>query len=103
MRIALNALKRVQQISRCSDLRHELAYASFLDPADLSRFCALNVVADLSLYIWYPSPMNDSMVSAVGERGTRYWPIRDLLEEGAPLPQVSLSPLVMRLRTAVPQ
>ncbi len=85
VRVALNAIARAHHISGRADLRHELAHAGFIDPADLSRFRALNVVADLSPYLWYPSPMNDSIVSALGERGTRYWPIRDLLEAGAPV------------------
>jgi hypothetical protein len=43
----------------------------------------LNVTADLSPYLWYPRPINDSIVGAVGERAQHYWPIKSLLEAGA--------------------
>ncbi len=81
----LNAIEKAHALSGRSDLRHELAHAGFIDPADLPRFKHLNVVADLSPYLWYPSPIVQSIRSAIGERGERYWPIRDLLEAGAPL------------------
>jgi hypothetical protein len=54
-------------------------------PSDISRFKQLNAVADLSPYIWHPSPILQSISGALGERGMRYWPIRDLLEAGAPM------------------
>ncbi|MBM4258489.1 MAG: amidohydrolase family protein [Deltaproteobacteria bacterium] len=85
VRVALNAIERAHKISGRADLRHELAHAGFIDPLDIPRFRALNVVADLSPYIWYPSPINAAIVNAVGERAHHYWPIRDLLEAGAPL------------------
>jgi predicted amidohydrolase YtcJ len=85
VRVALNAIERAHQISGRSDLRHELAHACFVDPADIPRFRALNVVADLSPYLWFPSPLYEAMVGAVGARGMHCWPIRNLLEAGAPL------------------
>ncbi len=85
VRVALNAIDRAHALSGRSDLRHELAHAGFIAPPDIPRFRELNVVADLSPYLWHPSPIIDSIVSAIGERGRRYWPIRDLLESGAPL------------------
>ncbi len=85
VRVALNAIEKAHAISGRSDLRHELAHAGFIAPSDIPRFKRLNVVADLSPYLWHPSPINCSIVSALGERGEHYWPIRDLLEAGAPL------------------
>ena len=36
--------------------------------------------------IWHPSPIIDAVISAVGqERGERYWPVRDLIDSGAPI------------------
>ena len=85
VRTALNAIEKAHTLSGRSDLRHELAHAGFIDPVDIPRFRQLNVVADLSPYIWYPSPIIESMREALGERAGQYWPIRDLLEAGAPL------------------
>jgi predicted amidohydrolase YtcJ len=63
---------------------HQIAHASFIDPADIPRFKALNVVADLSPIIWYPGPIVAAIMAVVpAERASRYWPNRDLLESGA--------------------
>tara|TARA_R110002110_G_scaffold406421_1_gene626572 strand:- start:427394 stop:429178 length:1785 start_codon:yes stop_codon:yes gene_type:complete len=83
VRIALDALEKVRQTNGDSGLRHELAHAGFISPADLPRFAALNVTADLSPYLWYPSPIIDSIRGALGERGEFYWPVKDLLDSGA--------------------
>jgi len=83
VRIALDALQAVREANGPSGLRHELAHAGFIDAQDLPRFAALGVTADLSPYIWYPSPIIDSVVGAVGKRGLDYFPVRDLLDSGA--------------------
>jgi predicted amidohydrolase YtcJ len=83
--IALNAIEKAHPVSGRYDLRDELAHAGFVDPADIPRFRTLNVVADFSPYIWFPSPTIESIRAAVGPRAERYWPIRTLLEAGAPV------------------
>ncbi|MFC7050044.1 amidohydrolase [Emcibacter nanhaiensis] len=84
---ALNAIERAHEISGRSDLRHELAHSEFISAEDLPRYKALNVVADLSPYLWHPSPIVQSIFDAVGEERSRknLWHIRDLLEAGAPV------------------
>ncbi|WP_417624253.1 amidohydrolase [Paremcibacter congregatus] len=82
---ALNAIEKAHKITGRSDLRHELAHAGYVAESDIPRFKELNVVADLSPYIWHPSPIIQSVLDAVGERGKHYWPIRDLLKAGAPV------------------
>jgi hypothetical protein len=64
-------------------LRHELAHASYIHPDDVPRFAALDAVADISPVLWYPSPIVDAVVSAVGPRGEHFFPVRDLLDSGA--------------------
>jgi len=81
VRVALDAIAAARQHNGDSGLRHELAHAGFIDPADMPRFKQLNAVADLSPYIWSPSPIIDSVIGAVGEaRGAHYWPIKSLVE-----------------------
>lgn len=80
VRSALNAIEKAHRDSGRRDLRHELAHAGFVDPRDIPRFKDLNVVADLSPYLFYPSPIMTSIRQAIGDRGERYWPIRDFLE-----------------------
>ncbi|MDR3469518.1 MAG: amidohydrolase [Xanthobacteraceae bacterium] len=63
---------------------HQIAHAGFIDPDDVARFKELDVVADLSPIIWYPSPIIEAIKAAVPEaRAARYWPNRDLLAAGA--------------------
>ena len=85
VRCALDAIEKAHDLSGRSDLCHELAHSGFVDAADLHRFQQLNVVADLSPYIWYPAPIIDSIRHAIGARAEQYWPIKDLLESGASL------------------
>ncbi|QIB66773.1 amidohydrolase [Kineobactrum salinum] len=85
VRVALDAIARVREANGDSGLRHELAHAGYIAPQDLPRFKKLDVVADLSPYLWYPSGIMESIVGALGDRGERYWPVRDLLDAEAPV------------------
>ncbi|MFV0275639.1 MAG: amidohydrolase [Parahaliea sp.] len=85
VRIVLDALEAVRKANGNSGLRHELAHAGFIDETDIPRFARLNVVADLSPYLWHPSAIMESVISAVGPRGEHYFPIRDLLDAHAPV------------------
>jgi predicted amidohydrolase YtcJ len=63
---------------------HHIAHAGFIDPDDIPRFRKLNVVADLCPAIWVPSPIISAIQAVTpGDRGSRYWPNRDLHEAGA--------------------
>ena len=86
VRVALDAIEATRAELGNSERRHELAHAGYIDALDLPRFAELNAVADLCPVIWHPSPIIDAVISAVGqERGERYWPVRDLIDSGAPL------------------
>ena len=85
VRLALDSIEVVRETNGASGLRHEIAHAGYIHPDDLPRFAALNVTVDLSPYLWFPRPIINSVVAALGERAYDYWPIRDLLESGANL------------------
>jgi predicted amidohydrolase YtcJ len=85
VRVALDALAAVREQNGDSGLRHELAHAGFIAESDIPRFKTLNVVADLSPYLWHPSPIIDSVVGAVGPRGEQYWPVRTLMQTDSPI------------------
>lgn len=85
VRVALDAIEQTRETNGDSGLRHELAHAGYIHPQDLPRFAKLSVVADLSPYIWYPSPIIDSVIGAIGPRGRHYWPIQNLLRDKAPV------------------
>lgn len=83
VRAVLDALQVVRETNGDSGLRHEIAHAGFIDPADLPRFAAMNVTADLSPPLWYSSPVTGSLREALGERAEEYFPVKDLLDSGA--------------------
>ena len=86
VRVALNAIAATRAANGASGLRHELAHAGYIDSIDIPRFRTLNAVADLSPYLWYPSPIITSVINAVGRpRGEQYFPIKSLLTSGAPV------------------
>lgn len=82
VRVTLDAIQSARKSNGDSGLSHELAHAGYIDDADIPRFAALNVVAEVSPYIWFPSPKTDDILRAVGERGEHYFPIKTLLESG---------------------
>ncbi len=83
VREGLDAIAAARKANGDSGLRHELAHAGYIAPDDLPRFAALDAVADISPVLWYPSPIIDAIVSALGPRGEKYFPVRDLLDSGA--------------------
>jgi len=63
---------------------HQIAHAGFVAPADIPRFRALDVAADLSPIIWYPGPIQQAIRAAMPEdRADCYWPLRDFRDAGA--------------------
>jgi len=86
VRLALDAIDEVRRHNGDGGPRHLIAHASFIDPADIPRFKALNVVADQSPMFWFPTGAWHAIAAVVGrERAERFWPIRDLLDSGAHL------------------
>ena len=84
VRVTLDAIEHARKANGDSGLRHEMAHAGYIHEIDIPRFAALNAVPEISPYIWFPSvKVIDPIISAVGERGKRYWPVKSLLEAGA--------------------
>ncbi len=84
VRVALDAIEGAREANGGPSKPISLAHAGYIDPTDLPRFKALNAVADFTPYLWYPRPIIESVVQAVGlPRGAEYWPTRDLLDSGA--------------------
>ena len=86
VRMALDAIERVRVDNGNQKNSHRLAHAGYINEADFPRFKALNVIADFSPYIWFPSPIIDSLLGAVpSPRAEHYFPTRTLLDIGAPI------------------
>ncbi|MFC7401319.1 amidohydrolase [Citricoccus sp. GCM10030269] len=64
--------------------RFHVAHAEYIAEEDLPRFAELDVVADASPYIWYPSVIQSSIAQQVDEKVFNdSWPMRDLVDSGA--------------------
>ena len=99
LRAALDAVAAARKANGDSGLRHEVAHAELVAPADLPRFRQLGVIAELSPILWYPSPLVEMMAGVMGRaRAEQFWPIRSLRDAGALMvygsdwPSVSPSP-----------
>lgn len=83
VRVALDAIEAARKKNGNSGLHHELAHAGYISEQDLARFAQLDAIPDYAPILWYPSPIIQAILTAVGERGKYYWPTRSLLDRGA--------------------
>ena len=82
-RAALDAIDVLRSFNG-PGLQHHIAHASFIDPAEIPRFAELDVVADLSPPLWFPSVIIEAIRATVAQPIVdRMAPIRSLLEAGA--------------------
>ncbi|WP_372733209.1 amidohydrolase family protein, partial [Novosphingobium sp.] len=78
VRASLDAVEAARKANGMGGPMHQVGHSTFVDPADLPRFKALNAAVEYSPYLWDPQPINDDITSAVGTpRIDRVWPIRD--------------------------
>ena len=84
VRAALDAFEAARKANGNQDLKHEIAHAEMISEQDIPRFRALNVTAEMSPILWYPSTLHALMEGALGsERADRFWPVKTLHETGA--------------------
>ncbi|UJW82633.1 amidohydrolase [Hydrogenophaga sp. SL48] len=82
-RAALDAIDVLRSFNG-PGLQHHIAHATFIDPAEIPRFAELNVVADLSPPLWFPSVIIEAIRTTVAQPVVdRMAPIRSLLDAGA--------------------
>jgi predicted amidohydrolase YtcJ len=83
VRRALDAAARLRA-AHGPGIRLQIAHTEYVHPDDVPRFASLEVVADLSPYIWYPSVIQESIAAQVPEDVVASsWPVRDLVDAGA--------------------
>ena len=84
VRVTLDAVEAARKVNGGPGMMHEISHAELIHPDDLPRFKELNVAAEFSPILWYPSPLVQVMEQVIGEeRAGRFWPTRSLLEAGA--------------------
>ena len=83
VRQALDAIEVIRKIHGDGPI-FQIAHVAYVDPADRARFAQLNVVPDLSPYIWYPNIFGESIANQIPETVlSESWPIKDLAQSGA--------------------
>ena len=84
VRVTLDAVEAARKANGDSGMMHEISHAELIHPEDIPRFKELNVIAEFSPILWYPSPLVEVMSQVIGEdRAHRFWPTRTLLQAGA--------------------
>ncbi len=83
VRVTLDAIESARKENGNSGLLHEISHAELIHPDDIPRFKELNVIAELSPILWYPSPLVEVMAQVMGEeRAGKFWPIKSLQDAG---------------------
>ncbi|MEU1518433.1 amidohydrolase [Streptomyces sp. NPDC005811] len=87
VRVALDAIEAAARANGARDRRPVIAHAQLIDPADLARFAALGVIANLQPLWAQPDPlMTELTLPRIGpERGGRQYQIATLLRSGTRL------------------
>lgn len=80
IRRGLDGIEAARRANGFSGLRHEIAHAPFVRTEDLSRFSALDAVAEVSPKLWYPNPATQAQIALLGKhRVSRCHALRDYL------------------------
>ena len=61
----------------------QIAHGQFLADSDIPRLAALDVVADISPFIWFPGVIPQMLAEVLGERAEHSQPNRALIDAGA--------------------
>jgi len=82
VRAALDAVQAVRGAGKTQP-RFHVAHGQYVHPGDIPRFAELDVVAEISPFVWYPGVIPDALthVLPAGFAG-RIHPNRDLLDAG---------------------
>ncbi len=81
VRVALDAVAAVRA-ERDSGVVHTICHAHLVDPPDLPRFRELGVVYQTSSQWIAMDPFHDVMLSRLGDRALRQYPLRTAVESG---------------------
>ena len=81
IRRGLDGIEAARRANGSSGLRHEIAHAPFIRPEDLSRFDALDAVAEVSPKLWFPNPATAAQRALLGDdRLQRCHALKDYLD-----------------------
>jgi len=82
-RVVIDAIEAARKANGMNGQTHELAHAEYIASSDIQRMKKFNIAADLSPYLWFPSPIIDNVESAVcDEMKGKFFEIKTLYSEG---------------------
>jgi len=80
----LDVVEEAQGKDPKPDLRHHIGHLMLATKKDIPRFKELNVIAEFSPVLWYPTGLGSLAGDAVGpERYARWMPIKEFVDAGA--------------------
>lgn len=83
VRAALDAIAVVRE-AQYLDVGFHIAHGQYVHPDDLPRFAELDVVAEISPFVWYPGVIPEALAGVLGaDRAGNIHPNKDLLGQGA--------------------
>lgn len=83
VRQSLDAIAAAREANGLTGLLHDVSHNSFVAPEDLARAAEIDAVLEFSPYIWFASPIVESVTQAVGaERMERWIPVREAIDAG---------------------
>lgn len=86
VRLALDAIEEVRKRNGSNGPRHQIAHANWVAPADMTRFKKLNVTAEMSPAVWFPTPVTPVLERVLGrDRTAATNPMKSLVNAGAPM------------------
>jgi len=84
VRAGLHAIEAARKANGFSAQMHNVGHCTFVAKDDIARARAIGATFAVSPYLWGPTPINDSIASAVGpEIIKRVWPVREMIDSGA--------------------
>jgi predicted amidohydrolase YtcJ len=84
VRLALDAIEAVRKHNGMPGQRHQVAHVNSIAESDIARFARLNVTAEISPMIWFPSGLGMASAMAIGkERADHMYPVKSLSRSGA--------------------
>jgi len=86
VRLALDAIEQVRKRNGPRGPRHQIAHVNWIAPSDMPRFKKLNVIAEMSPIVWFPTPVTAVLERVLGHgRTIATNPMKSLMSAGAPM------------------
>lgn len=83
---ALDGIEAARKANGIAGMRHEVAHANFVLPADFVRAKAIGATFEFSPYVWFPNSVIKDVIKAVGPaRMEHFSPVKSALDAALPV------------------